>query len=181
MAPDPEAVRRCIVVLIRLPRDEARPAVVGRSDLLSELSCATVLPITTALRVGISMRIDIAPSQENGLRAASQVMVDWPQTVRFSDIDQAIGQLDAATMRVITQQIAVVLRIGAGVLMIALGIYAMVRPNLLMPVKRETLQIAGQKVVMETRRIVAIPRPLSGLIIVSGGGLILLGIAKRRM
>jgi hypothetical protein len=71
--------------------------------------------------------------------------------------------------------------IGAGVLMIAAGIYAMVRPNLLMPVKRETLQIAGQKVVMETRRIVAIPRPLSGLIIASGGGLILLGIVKRRM
>jgi mRNA interferase MazF len=114
MAPDPEAVRRCVVVLVKLPRDEARPAVVGRSDLLSELSCATVLPITTALRVGISMRIDIAPSQENGLRAASQVMVDWPQTVRFSDIDQAIGQLDAATIRVIAQQIAVVLRIGAG-------------------------------------------------------------------
>lgn len=54
------------------------------------------------------------------------------------------------------------------------------RPNLLMPAKRETLQIAGQKVVMETRRVVTIPRPLSGLVIVSGGGLILLGIQKRR-
>jgi len=70
--------------------------------------------------------------------------------------------------------------IGAGVLLIVLGIYAIRRPNLLMPAKRETLQIAGQKVVMETRRVVTIPRPLSGLVIVSGGGLILLGIQKRR-
>jgi mRNA interferase MazF len=99
MALDPAAVRRGAVVLIRLPRDKARPAVVVRSDLLAELSYATVLPITTEPRAGISLRIDVAPSQENGLRAASQVMVDWPQTVRFSDMGQAIGKLDAATMR----------------------------------------------------------------------------------
>jgi hypothetical protein len=40
-------------------------------------------------------------------------MVDWPQTVRFSDMGQAIGQVDMATMRTITQQIAVVLGIGS--------------------------------------------------------------------
>jgi mRNA-degrading endonuclease toxin of MazEF toxin-antitoxin module len=57
MALDPGAVRRGTVVLVRLPRDKARPAVVVRSDLLRELSYATVLPITTELRVGISMRI----------------------------------------------------------------------------------------------------------------------------
>jgi mRNA-degrading endonuclease toxin of MazEF toxin-antitoxin module len=100
------------VVLVRLPRDKARPAVVVRSDLLYELSYATVLPITTELRADISMRIDVAPNQENGLRAASQVMVDWPQTVRFSDMGQAIGQLDAAIMQVVTRQMAVVLGIG---------------------------------------------------------------------
>jgi mRNA interferase MazF len=113
MALDRAAVRRGAVVLIRLPRDKARPAVVVRSDLLFELSYATVLPITSELRAGISLRIDVAPSQENGLRAASQVMVDWPQTVRFSDMGEAIGLLDEATMRLITRQMAVVLGIGA--------------------------------------------------------------------
>jgi mRNA-degrading endonuclease toxin of MazEF toxin-antitoxin module len=66
------------VVLVRLAGDKARPAVAVRSDLLSELSYATVLPITTGLRAGVSVRIDLAPSQEKGPRAASQVMVDWP-------------------------------------------------------------------------------------------------------
>jgi len=113
MALDPGAVRRGTVVLVRLPRDKARPAVVVRSDLLRELTYATILPITTALRIGFSMRIDLAPSPENGLRVASQVMVDWPQTVRFSDMGQAIGQVDVATMRTITQQMAVVLGIGS--------------------------------------------------------------------
>jgi mRNA interferase MazF len=102
------------VVLVRLPRDKARPAVVVRSDLLSELSYATVLPITTARRQEASMRIDVEPVSESGLRAASRVMVDWPQTVRLSDMGKAIGRLDAPTMRAITRQMAVVLGIGAG-------------------------------------------------------------------
>ena len=113
MALTPEAVRRGVVVLVRLPRDKARPAVVVRSDLLSELSYATVLPITTDRRADVSMRIDLVPSQENGLRAASQVMVDWPQTIRFADMGQAIGHLNIVTMRVITRQMAVVLGIGS--------------------------------------------------------------------
>jgi mRNA interferase MazF len=110
----PDAVRRGVIVLVRLPRDKARPAVVVRSDLLSELSYATVLPITTDLRADVGMRIDLVPSQENGLRAVSQVMVDWPQTVRFADMGQTIGRLDMAIMRVITRQMAVVLGIGSG-------------------------------------------------------------------
>jgi mRNA interferase MazF len=109
----PEDIRRGVVVLVRLPRDKARPAVVVRSDLLAGLSYATVLPITTDLRADISMRIDVVPGQENGLRAASQVMVDWPQTIRFSDMGEVIGRLDVATMRAITRQLAVVLSIGA--------------------------------------------------------------------
>jgi mRNA interferase MazF len=112
MAVTPDHVRRGDIVVIRLQRDKARPAVVVRSDLLSELSYATVLPITSELRVGISMRIDLLPSSENGLRAASQVMTDWPQTVRVVDMGGVVGRLDAATMRAITRQIAVVLGIG---------------------------------------------------------------------
>jgi hypothetical protein len=78
-------------------------------------------------------------------------------------------------------RVAEILFIGAGMLLILLGIYTMARPNLLLPAKRETLQIAGQKVMMETRRVMAIPRLLSGLVIVTGGGLILLGVSNRRM
>jgi mRNA interferase MazF len=114
MALTPDAVQRGAVVTVRLPRDKARQAVVVRSNLLSGLSYATVLPITTELRGDVSMRIDIQPSPGNGLREASQAMVDWPQTVRLSDMGDVIGCLDAQTMAAITRQMAVVLGIGAG-------------------------------------------------------------------
>ena len=41
-------------------------------------------------------------------------MVDWPQTLRLSDMGQKIGRLDMATMATITRQMAVVLGIGSG-------------------------------------------------------------------
>ncbi len=78
-----------------------------RSDLLAVLSYATVLPTTTELRSGISMRVDVDPTTENGLRELSQLMVDWLQTVRATDIGAAFGRLDAGTMQIITRQTAV--------------------------------------------------------------------------
>ena len=114
MALDPASVRRGAVVVIRLAGDKARPAVVVRSDLLSELSYATVLPITSDLRPGIGMRIDVQPNEDNGLRVPSQVMADWPQTIRLDDMGQTIGHLDRETMRAVTREMAVVLGIGAG-------------------------------------------------------------------
>ena len=113
MALDPDAVRRGTVVIPRLPRDKVRPAVIVRSGLLLALPYATVLPITTDLRADISLRIDVEPNEENGLRAPSQVMVDWPQTIRFSNVSQSIGHLDMAAMRAITRQMAIILGIGA--------------------------------------------------------------------
>lgn len=68
------------------------------------------------------------------------------------------------------------LLIGLGITVIFLGLYGMVRPNLLMPAKREDLQIGGQRVLMETRRVVTVPRALSALLMVCGAGLIFMGM-----
>jgi len=114
MAIDPGSVRRGAVVLVRLPGDKPRPAVVVRSDLLAGLTYATVLPVTTELRTDAEdLRIDLVPGLETGLREASQVMVDWPQTVRLERMGEVVGQINAATMRRITRQVAFVLGIGA--------------------------------------------------------------------
>lgn len=99
-------------MLVRVHGDKARPAVVVRSDLLAELPYATVLPITSELRTNASMRLDVAASPDTGLRVASQVMVDWPQTVRLTDMGQVVGRLDMEAMRAVTRQLAVVLGIG---------------------------------------------------------------------
>ncbi len=44
----------------------------------------------------------------------SQIMVDWPQTVRCSEMGDMIGRLDLETMRAVTRQMAVVLGLGNG-------------------------------------------------------------------
>ena len=114
MAINPGSVRRGAVVLVRLPGDKARPAVVVRSDLLAGLPYATVLPVTTELRTDVpDLRIDLAPDVDTGLRDTSQVMVDWPQTVRLERMGEAVGQINATMMRRITRQMAFVLGLGA--------------------------------------------------------------------
>jgi mRNA interferase MazF len=113
MALTPDQIRRGAIVLIRLPDDKARPAVVVRADILAELSYATVLPLTTELRPEVDFRITVEPTEPNGLREASQIMVDWPQTVRAKIMGSVIGRLEDATMRVVTEQLAIVLGIGS--------------------------------------------------------------------
>jgi len=101
------------VVLVRLPRDKARPARCSPLEPALRAFLRDGAALTADLRANASLRIDIAPGEGSELLAPSQVMVDWPQTVRFSDMGDAIGSLDTATMRAITRQMAVVLGIGS--------------------------------------------------------------------
>jgi hypothetical protein len=65
-----------------------------------------------------------------------------------------------------------------GVLLIACGIAALIHPNLSMPSKKRDLQIGGEKVIMETTRIVEIPKVFSVLLMIAGGSLIFLSTRK---
>jgi hypothetical protein len=64
--------------------------------------------------------------------------------------------------------------LAGGVLLILLGLAAMLRPNIVMPAKHSQTQVGGQTVLIETRRVVEVPRPLSGLVMLCGALLILL-------
>ncbi|MGH9744927.1 MAG: hypothetical protein ACRD59_02300 [Candidatus Acidiferrales bacterium] len=61
-----------------------------------------------------------------------------------------------------------------GLLLVALGIAGLVHPNVVMPGHKQELQIAGSKVIMETRRVITIPGVLGVLIIVAGAAAVLL-------
>jgi hypothetical protein len=65
-----------------------------------------------------------------------------------------------------------------GMLLGALGLAALLHPELKMPAKREELQIGSLKVPVETRRIVTVPSVPGGLLIVCGAGLVFLGARK---
>jgi hypothetical protein len=61
-----------------------------------------------------------------------------------------------------------------GILLLALGISRLVHPNIVMPGKKQDTEIAGQKVIMETRRVIAVPAVLGVLLILAGGAALFL-------
>jgi hypothetical protein len=66
-----------------------------------------------------------------------------------------------------------------GVLFILLGLLALIHPRIQMPARKTEVEVAGQRLLIETRRIVTIPSILSGLLIVAGASLMILGPRRR--
>jgi mRNA interferase MazF len=86
-----------------------RPAVVIQADWFDALPTVVVLPLTSLLHNAAVTRIDVVPSDENGLRVPSQIAVDRPQTVRHSKVGPSIGRLDHDAMLAVHRALAVFL------------------------------------------------------------------------
>lgn len=99
------------LVTIALSGDygKPRPALVIQSDLFDAHPSVTILPVTSELRDARLLRITVAPSELNGLRRPSQVMIDKPQTVARSKIGKIIGRLDDEVMLGVNRALAVFL------------------------------------------------------------------------
>jgi len=65
-----------------------------------------------------------------------------------------------------------------GAVFILLGLVSLIHPRVEMPARKTEVQVLGQRLLIETRRIVTIPSILSGLLIVAGVGLMVLGPRK---
>jgi mRNA interferase MazF len=91
---------------------KARPALVIQSDLFASLPSVTVLPVTSELRPIQTFRIDVEPSEANGLRRRSQIMVDKAHTIPREKAGEPFGKLNARTMTEVNRALAVFLGIG---------------------------------------------------------------------
>lgn len=80
-------------------QDEPRPALVMQADALGELPAVTVLPITSTLLDAPLVRVQLEPTQHNGLLRRSQVMLDKPQTPSTSRLDSVIGRSEMSPDR----------------------------------------------------------------------------------
>jgi mRNA interferase MazF len=90
-------MRRGDIVLVAAAGDygKPRPAVIVQTDALPGTHASVVIcQLTSELVEAPDFRITIEPSQNNGLRARSQMMADKPVTVRRARIGQLIGRLD---------------------------------------------------------------------------------------
>ena len=86
-----------------------RPAVVIQADWFDALPTVVVLPLTSSLRDAAVTRIDVAPTEDNGLKLPSQIAVDRPQTVRRPKLGPTIGRLDHDVMLAVQRALAVFL------------------------------------------------------------------------
>jgi mRNA interferase MazF len=89
-----------------------RPALVIQSDLFQKHPSVTVLLITGELRPIETFRIAVGPTQRNGLRAPSQIMVDKAHTIPRDKAGDPFGELEPRTLTAVNRALAVFLGLG---------------------------------------------------------------------
>jgi mRNA interferase MazF len=70
-----------------------RPAVILQDDAFDATASITVCPFTTHTIDAPLMRIPIEPSERNGLRVASHLMIDKITTVSKKKLEERVGRL----------------------------------------------------------------------------------------
>lgn len=75
-----------------------RPVVIIQSDRFETRNSITICPFTTDPTDAPLLRLEIAPSAANGLKARSRVMIDKVTTVPRSKLGAQIGRLGEADL-----------------------------------------------------------------------------------
>ena len=76
-----------------------RPALVIQSDMFNEThNTVTVALITSDLIDAPIFRVNIDPTEENGLNHKSQIQVDKMMTIKKDKVGSVIGKADDTTM-----------------------------------------------------------------------------------
>ncbi len=104
-------MRRGDIVTVAFAGDFGKPrlAVIVQSDYLNDTHATILLcPFTSELVDAPLIRIPVAPSQENGLRARSQIMMDKTAPMRREKIGAPIGVLDLETLVRLNRSLALV-------------------------------------------------------------------------
>jgi len=70
-----------------------RPAVILQDDAFDRTASVTICPFTTHAVDAPLMRLPIEPSRQNGLRAASHLMIDKITTVSRTKLERRVGRL----------------------------------------------------------------------------------------
>ena len=88
-----------------------QPAQVIQSDLFDEHPSVIILSVTSELRATPLFRVDVAPSEANGLRKPSQIIVDKAQTIPCDKLGEPFGRLENNRMLAVTRALALFLGI----------------------------------------------------------------------
>lgn len=86
-----------------------RPAIVLQDDAFDATASITVCPLTTQRLDAPLIRLPIEPSERNGLKTTSDVMVDKITTVSKKKLDEQVGRLSDEDMVRVNRAVVVFL------------------------------------------------------------------------
>jgi mRNA interferase MazF len=89
-----------------------RPAVILQDDAFDATASITICPFTTHAVDAPLMRLPIEPSERNGLRAASHVMIDKMTTVSKKKLESRVGRLSDEDIVRVNRGVVVFLGLG---------------------------------------------------------------------
>lgn len=95
-----------IVVVFAGDYGKPRPALVVQSEAFGFTQSITVVPLTSHLVPAPLIRIDVHPSEANGIKAPSQLMLDKMASVHRTKLGQRIGALDPETLADVDRALA---------------------------------------------------------------------------
>lgn len=107
-------MKRGDLVTVALAGDfgKPRPALIVQADPFDLTATVTVLLLSSDLVDAPLIRLTIQPNAANGLRLASQIMVDKAMTVRRDRIGQIVGRVDPDMMIAVNRSLALFLGLG---------------------------------------------------------------------
>jgi len=101
-----------VVVATSGDYSKPRPALIVQSELFAELPSVVICPLTTTLRDDADQfRLEVEPSERNGLREISQIAIDQIIVIPVAKIGGVIGEADDALLLRVNRALALFLRI----------------------------------------------------------------------
>ena len=107
-----ERLKRGDIWTVSGRKDDAgkpRPAVVLQDDRFDATESVTICPLTTDSTDAPLFRLPIEPTEKNGLRSPSQLMVDKMTTVSKTRVGRQIGRLSDQDMTRLNRSVVVFL------------------------------------------------------------------------
>jgi mRNA interferase MazF len=107
-----EELARGTVVIVSVPGEfgKPRPAVVVQNSRLTPVMESVVIAlVTTSAKGGRHVRIRVEPTEPNGLRATSRIMVDKLFAIHKHRIKQVVGMVDQGTMLQVDEALRTIL------------------------------------------------------------------------
>ena len=106
-------MKRGDVIIVSAPGDygKPRPAVVIQSDWLKATDSVLVALLTSTLADAPLYRLQIEPSEANGLKVPSQVMIDKIVAMPREKCGRVIGRIDESAVIALNHMLSVVVGI----------------------------------------------------------------------